>query len=321
MRAIVMEDVGRVVLRDVADPVPGPGESLVRVSWSGICGTDVHGLAQGPPLRVPPLVMGHEFSGFEVRTGRRVVVNPRIVCDACEECASTATQRCRPAETLGVHRPGGFAEAVAVPQSALVAVPEGLDLRLAALTEPLAVARHAARTLLRHREVYGRRVAVIGGGLIGLGVAIQLSDAGAEPVLADVLPGRRAQAEAHGIPAVAALEGLFVATVEAVGAPVTRDLSLSHLAPGGSALWIGLDTRAAAVPVTPFVRSEQSIITSYCYTAQEFAEAVELCARFSVEELEVTTLAGTPRALSEDRAVDDTKVRTLIAVAGEHADG
>ena len=137
------------------DPEPQPGEVLVQVAWSGVCGTDLHGYAQGAPLRQTPVVMGHEFSGTVVGSGRRVVINPRVVCGTCEDCTAGRTQLCQFASTLGVHRPGGFAERVAVPERNCIPFPDDLDPRVVALTEVLAVGLHGAKVLATHAPCRG----------------------------------------------------------------------------------------------------------------------------------------------------------------------
>lgn len=291
MRTLVLEAPHRLTLRDTAEVRPRSDEVLVRVDWSGICGTDVHGYVHGEPLRSMPIVMGHEFSGTVVDTGQRVVVNPRVVCGTCEHCREGRTQLCVDATTVGVHRPGGFAEYVAVPADNCVALPDDLDERLAALAEPLAVGLHGANTLAEQRELDGLRVGIIGGGLIGLSLALVARARGADISLADLSPHRRQQAQRHGIEEVGeSLGGTFDATVEAVGHHTARAASLERLQAGGVTLWIGLDAAHAELDIPFLVRGERSITTSYCYTTEEFIDAVELCREFDADELEYASL-------------------------------
>ncbi len=316
MRTLVLEAQQRLSLAEVDDVRAAAGESLVRVNWSGICGTDVHGFVQGEPLRSMPIVMGHEFTGTIVGTDQRVVVNPRVVCGACDHCGDGRTQLCQDAVTLGVHRPGGFADLVAVPTGQLVALPDDLDGRLAALTEPLAVGLHGANTLGDHRHLDGLRVGIIGGGLVGLSMALVLRSRGAEVHVADLSPERQAQARRHGIEHVGErLSGDFDATVEAVGHHAARRASLEQLKAGGVTVWIGLDTAPAEVDIPPLVRGERTITTSYCYTGAEFEAAVELCRQFQVDELEIVSLGEGPAVF--ERLHDGsapTSARTLFAV-------
>ena len=95
MKQAVLVDHNRMELREVPDPVPGPGDVLVQVKRSGICGSDLHTYKGEFPLLQPPLVMGHEFSGIVVdvgegveerRVGERVAVFPIVQCGACSFC-------------------------------------------------------------------------------------------------------------------------------------------------------------------------------------------------------------------------------------------
>ena len=313
MKALILEAPRQLALREVPDPEPEPGEVLVQVAWSGVCGTDIHGYAQGAPLRQTPIIMGHEFSGTVIASGRRVVINPRVVCGTCEHCMTGRTQLCEFASTLGVHRPGGFADLVAVPERNCIPIPDNLDARVAALTEALAVGLHGAKMLEAQRALQGLPVAVIGGGVVGLGLALMAKQRGARVTIVDVAPERRLQAQRHGIEDVAeTLDGRWAAIVEAVGSPAARTASLSHLAAGGVALWIGLDTAPAEVDVPHLVRGERAIVTSYCYTTAELEEAIGLCAEFSADELEIIPMAEARTVF--ERGTAGSRARTLLAL-------
>lgn len=319
MKALVLEAPRQLVLREVPNPEPRAGEVLVQVEWSGVCGTDIHGYAQGAPLRHTPIIMGHEFSGTILDSGRRVVVNPRVVCGTCEHCAVERSQLCQSASTLGVHRPGGFAEWVAVPDANCISIPDDLDSSVAALTEPLAVGLHGARVLGAHLPLKGLPVAVIGGGVVGLGLALMAQRMGAQVTLVEVAPERRRQAQRHGLDDVAeTLDGTWAAIVEAVGSPIARMTSVRQLAEGGVALWIGLDAAPAEVDVPHLVRGERSIVTSYCYTNAELTEAVGLCAEFSADELEIVPMTEGVTVFERTHGGSPgSSARTLFAVGEE----
>jgi len=316
MKALVLEAPRQLALREVPDPEPQPGEVLVQVEWSGVCGTDLHGYAKGAPLRQTPIIMGHEFSGTIVDTDRRVVINPRVVCGTCEHCASGRTQLCQFASTLGVHRPGGFADRVAVPEENCIPIPDDLDPRVAALTEALAVGLHGAKVLEAQRALQGLPVAVIGGGVVGLGLALMAKRRGARVTIVDVAPERRRQAQRHGIEdVVETIDGRWSAIVEAVGSPAARTASVSQLEAGGVALWIGLDTAPAEVDVPHLVRGERSIVTSYCYTTAELEEAVGLCAEFTADELEIVPMAEARSVFERPHGGSaGGRARTLLAI-------
>jgi threonine dehydrogenase-like Zn-dependent dehydrogenase len=270
MRALVYTNPGEVRVRDEPAPVAGPDEDVLTVLGSGICGSELHGFRQ-PGLRVPPLVMGHELVG-RTKDGRRVVVNPLLACGGCDSCTEGRPQLCRRRQLIGVHRPGGFAEQVAVPRSALHEVPHGLPDLAAALIEPLANAVHAWSLL----QAPVGRVGVIGAGPIGLLCALVAARQGGEVQVADTSERRRVAAQGLGLVAVSELPGEYDAVLDAVGLPVTRQASLAHLRPAGTAVWLGLAHDLTEIPGNHLVRGEQTIRGSFAYTPAEFAEAVAL---------------------------------------------
>ncbi|WP_128428011.1 L-idonate 5-dehydrogenase [Streptomyces cyaneus] len=184
-------------------PVPGAGQALVAVRYGGVCGSDLHYWRHGGvgDFRLKePMVLGHEVVGTVVSygdgasgpaTGTAVAVHPATPCSVCPECADRRRNVCRDTRYLGSaarfpHVQGGFAAQVVVPADQLRPLPVGLDLRRAALAEPLSVALHAVR---RAGEVAGRHVLVAGAGPIGCLVVAAAKAAGAERVtVTDLLP-------------------------------------------------------------------------------------------------------------------------------------
>lgn len=184
-------------------PVPGPGQALVAVRYGGVCGSDLHYWRHGGVgdfrLR-EPMLLGHEVVGTVVAygdgasgpvAGTAVAVHPATPCGVCPECADGRRNVCRDTRYLGSaarfpHVQGGFAAQVVVPAAQLRPLPAGLDLRRAALAEPLSVALHAVR---RAGEVAGRHVLVTGAGPIGCLVVAAAKAAGAARVtVTDLLP-------------------------------------------------------------------------------------------------------------------------------------
>jgi threonine dehydrogenase-like Zn-dependent dehydrogenase len=160
MRAVRYEN-GAVRVVEAAAP---RGEGVrVRVRACGICGSDLAMLDGGFPINGIP---GHEIAG-ELADGTAVAIEPVAPCGACEFCRSGDYQVCRAGvdAIYGVGRDGGMADEILVPARCLVALPRGLDARHAALVEPLAVAVHGLR---RAGLRGGERVAIVGGGAIGL---------------------------------------------------------------------------------------------------------------------------------------------------------
>lgn len=186
-------------LADVADPTVGPGEALVRVLRTGICGTDLHirdwdGWAD-QNVRAP-LVVGHEFVGevVEVAAGVRgvhvgdiVSGEGHIVCERCRHCRAGKRHLCPNTVGVGVHRDGAFAEYIVLPAGNLWRHPDDIDLDAAAIFDPFGNAVHTA---LRF-PVHGEDVLVTGAGPIGIMAALVARHAGARNVVVtDVNPAR-----------------------------------------------------------------------------------------------------------------------------------
>ncbi len=213
MRAVVAHGAGDLRLEERPVPVPGPGEVAVDIRYGGICGSDLHYWRHGAVgefrLR-EPLVLGHEIVG-RVRQvgpgtqapppGTPVAVHPLASCGSCRQCLAGRRNTCLDAGYLGSaardpHVQGGFADVLVVPAERVLPLPEGLDLRLAALAEPAAVAWHAVR---QAGDVRGKHVLVTGAGPIGCLVVAALRAAGAgEITVTDVHEAPLAVAKAVG---------------------------------------------------------------------------------------------------------------------------
>jgi threonine dehydrogenase-like Zn-dependent dehydrogenase len=300
MRTLVYVEPHRIELRPAAPPQPGPGEVIVKVEASGVCGSDLHGYLGKSLNRKPPLVMGHEFAGVvasmgegvrDLAPGTAVTVYPLITCGRCAACRRGDTSQCPSRQVIGVHRPGGFAELVAVPRESVVPLPPGISVFTASLAEPLANAVH-----IFNKNAHGllRRIAIFGAGtqgLLALHLARLLSPAALISV--DVVPARLAVAEHLG--ATAALnartedavarirhatggEGVDLA-IEAAGTTATRQAALASVRSGGTVALLGLGEEFSAVNAIDIVNREVTIRGSYAYTYDDFLRAVELLGR------------------------------------------
>jgi L-iditol 2-dehydrogenase len=258
MKALVLEGDKELIYRDVDEPQrPGPEWALVKVAFAGICNSDIHRGFGGGAYRYP-LVMGHEFSGTVIEAptgsgyaaGDAVTAFPLIPCRTCDACRSGEYAQCSSYDYLGSRRDGAFAERVWVPAANLFRVPVGVELLHAALTEPCAVARHAAsKADLPPRAT----VAVFGGGPIGNMAAQWFRASGAARVIVADVDGRKLElARSMGFEPLDAGAGDPVAelrkrtggsgvdaALEAVGLPLTYRQVLACVRRGGQAVLMG----------------------------------------------------------------------------------
>ena len=272
IRAMVYTKPNTLELLDVDEPVTKEGEVIVEVEACGICGSELHGIAK-PGFRLPPLIMGHEFSGRDPK-GRAVAVNPIVSCGECDLCLSGRDEVCRNRAVIGIHRQGAFAERVAVPERQLYELPESVEIETGALVEPLANGLHAWR--LAGAEP-GARVGVLGAGTIGLATLLVAKHFGARVSITDLSTERLAFAERLGADVAGpALEGEYDVVIDAVGARLTRRASLERLRPAGTAIWIGLNEPEPEFDALDLIRMEKRIIGSFAYSSQDFGDTVVL---------------------------------------------
>lgn len=301
MQALVFTAADRVELRCEPDPEPAGEQVVVQVRASGICGSELHGF-RSVGMRKPPLIMGHEFAGTTA-DGTRVVINPLLSCGECVSCQRGNPQVCRRRELLGVSRPGGFAERVGVPLSCLHPLPLGLDWGAASLIEPLANGVHAW-TLVADVPA---QAAIIGAGPIGLVTALVARHAGTQVTLFETAPNRRRHAADLGFATAECLaEGdEYDVIVDAVGLPATRRAAITHLAPAGTTIWLGLAVDEATVGGSDIVRSEKRIIGSFAYRPADFNTAVALASSLDLSWTTAVPLSAAEEtfyALAEGRS-------------------
>jgi len=291
MSALVYEAPFQMNMRQVPMPVLQPDEVLIRVAYSGICGSELSGYEGKNSLRKPPLIMGHEFSGHiegvgsavdrpGLKVGAAVTANPLVSCRQCRYCLSGKQHLCPNRKLLGAHLPGSNAEFVAIRADALFLIPTELSLATAALVEPAACAIHAAA---RARPAPDEQALVVGAGPIGLMVIQALTDRGIDQVFCiDLNQERLAMAEKLGaLPATfESLASQHVdIVVDAVGASATRQGCARVVRSGGRIVWIGLHEADTVLPVNDFIRREITTQGSFAYTPIDFGNALQALAQ------------------------------------------
>ncbi|EKF41229.1 L-threonine 3-dehydrogenase [Nitratireductor indicus C115] len=195
-------------MEEVPVPEIGPNDVLIKVRKTAICGTDVHiwNWDEWASKTVPvPLVTGHEFVGTvadigsavtEYHVGQRVSGEGHIVCGHCRNCRAGRGHLCHNTLGVGVHRPGAFAEYIALPQHNVVAIPDNIPDEIAAIFDPLGNAVHTALSF----DLVGEDVLVTGAGPIGIMGALVAQAVGARKVvITDINPDRLELARKLGV--------------------------------------------------------------------------------------------------------------------------
>ncbi|MDJ0738621.1 MAG: alcohol dehydrogenase catalytic domain-containing protein [Gammaproteobacteria bacterium] len=287
MKALVYTDTLELQYRDEPDPVPGPGEALIKIEAVGICGSDMHAYHGHDERRVPPLILGHEAVG-EVQTGplkgRRVVLNPLMTCGVCDHCQGGRSNLCAKRELIGMRLAGAFAQYIAIPERNLLDMPQEMDPVVASLTEPAATSLHAiylAEKVL-HRPISECRALVMGGGSIGAFAALMLSDKGCQDIcLGDTNPLRRQTAESLGCcevydPLGADLpdENSFDLVIDAVGSGRTRAASCRFVKAGGVISHVGLQDNEPGLDTRRMTLEEITFLGNYTYSPVDLRAAI-----------------------------------------------
>ena len=255
---------------------PRVGEALVRVSWAGVCGSDLHVLRTGEWVAYWPATLGHEVVGVvqdcpgaEVPAGTAVVVDSRLPCRKCQACQQAA-YLCENMSWLGEGQPGGFARHLVVPVTSLVPCPPQLEPAIAVLAEPLAVAMHAVSSLARRPE----NVLVLGYGPIGALVHLELARrwAGLPVSVSEIFEPRRQLALALGARLTASPSGpedgvntsvsgrpLFSLVVDTAGYPQSLLEACGGAANGGTVLVVALSFDAVTMVPAELVQRALTI--------------------------------------------------------------
>ncbi|MBE6541963.1 MAG: alcohol dehydrogenase [Ruminococcaceae bacterium] len=181
---------GKVCLSDAPVPEFGPDEVLIKVAYSGICGTDIH-ILHDQFAYYPPVILGHEFSGEIVDTGANVTLFKKgdfvvgephnRACGKCYLCRNGHIQNCMDKRSIGWGIDGSFATYLVMPENLLHKIPDGLSLKDAAMAEPSAIVAH--QLLERARVTPGDNVVIMGVGPIALLAAQMARIAGAGKII------------------------------------------------------------------------------------------------------------------------------------------
>jgi 2-desacetyl-2-hydroxyethyl bacteriochlorophyllide A dehydrogenase len=298
MRAAVYLGARTFAVQERREPAPTAGHVAIDVAYTGICGTDLHIFHGHMDHRVTaPAVIGHEMAGRVAAVGEGVdgwaagdpvTVMPLDSCGLCPACRSGHTHLCHRLRFLGIDATGSMQSRWTVPAEVLVRVPADLSLEHAALVEPTAVAVHdVARADLQP----GEQVLVVGGGPIGVLIALVARRAGADVLLLEPNPHRRAVAEAVGTEAADPLARDITTVIdgwtggagpsaafEVSGSQAGMDFAVSVLAARGRLVLVGIHPQPIPVDLHRFFWRELTLVGARLYQRDDFDAAVTLVA-------------------------------------------
>lgn len=309
MKALVYTAPHSVEVRDVPIPEGRDGAAKVRMTYCGVCGTDIGIFAGKHPRARAPLVLGHEFVGEidEIRNGSgrfspgdRVVAYPLISCGKCRPCRTGTPHVCETLKLIGIDRDGGMAGYAWIDEDVLFKVPDDMSDAIAALVEPLAV---VVRSLHQARFNLLDTTVVTGAGPIGVLTAIVLKHSGASRiVISDVDAARLELCSTLGFETVNVAEQSLVehiadttggegvdivfecSGVESAAAEMTKIARV-----GGTICMTGIHKAPRAVDLRDMNFKEQLLVGSRVYTKREFELAVAYAGALAADLEKVVT--------------------------------
>lgn len=338
MRAAVLKGPGRLEVDDVAVPTLGSNDVLVAIELCGICGSDLHMVLEG--WGAPGSWPGHEWIGTIAavgdgvtrwQPGDAVVGGPALRCGQCDPCRAGRPSLCAARETPGISvEHGAFATYKVSPADEVLAMPDGLDGRAAALAEPLAVALHG---ISQARVQPGQRVGVMGAGPIGALTIAALRALGVDDVrCAEPSPLRRTLASAVGatttlhpdeliVPTMAepglVVDGAVDVVLECSGNARAMQAGLGQLVRGGILVLVGAGIEQPRFDPNRILLNELIITGSYTYDHDGFDRALRLLASGSMpvdalvepDDVPLPGILGAMRDLAEGRLAGKVLVR------------
>lgn len=324
-------------------PVPSllPGEALVKMSVSGVCGSDKAGVHGEHAFMKPPYYPGHEVVGTVVAlsdgvegiaVGDRVTVEPTLVCGHCKPCLHQAENLCENLEFFGCgYREGGMADVFSVPARRLHKVPAGFSDYQAALIEPLATPVHAVRLA---GDLTGRTVAILGAGTIGLLTLRAARRAGAARILStDTLATKRQMALDLGADAVvdAATDTLAEVVRGELGESVdvvfdcvanqaTTDEAVKMAIKGGTVVVLGGARRRVSIDLPVLQEYQIRLQGAATYRWEDFDDAIAMIADGAVDANRFITATFPLTQAAQAFAAINSGNEVKILVVAEEAD-
>jgi 2-desacetyl-2-hydroxyethyl bacteriochlorophyllide A dehydrogenase len=343
MKAVVLRKPYDLAVAEVARPEPARGEVLVRVTNSGICGTDLK-IYTGAMPATYPVIMGHEMTGevvdgaddTRIRRGDRVLVDPVLFCGTCFDCRAGRTNLCPGGAVIGREVNGGFADFVVAPRTHVYRLPASIDSRTVPLIQVLTTVLHAQRRadvgrVPRSGPADRQSVAVIGLGVSGQ-LHLQLAKArGAGPVIgvsrsawkrsvADRLGAdltvTTGDAGVHAAREATHGHGADV-VIESTGMVKCIGDAIAMVRPGGTVVLFGIYTASeGALPFYQLYYKEPTVISARAAMGDDFPESIELVAagRIALDPLvtQVLPVAELSQALGMLESDADGRMKIIL---------
>lgn len=315
MQALRFHGRRDVRIDGVAEPTPVKDQVKIRVEAAGICGSDIHEY-RGGPISIPatdphpltgdtaPLTLGHEFAGVVVEVGpdvehlvvgQRVAANAAIWCGECPACRAGATNVCARIGFHGVSGEGGaFAEFDVTRERNLHVLPDVMSTEVGALLEPLATGVHAVRRAALDVNEHDATVLILGGGPIGLSIAMACREAGVtNVVLSEPSDARRSVGATFGAThtidprnddPIGLVNDLTRgqganAALDAAAGPGTFEVAMGAVRTHGTVVNVAAWEQPVSFNPTSLLFREVTLTGSLAYTTEDFAEAVAIGAR------------------------------------------
>ena len=290
MKALVFSSLKKLTYKNIQNPKINKNESIIKVTATGICGSDMHAFNGLDMIKKkPPIVLGHEIIGIDLQNNKQCAINPIISCRKCEQCKKKMEHLCPNLSMIGMTKPkkinGGFAELLSVPKDNILYLPQNKNIYDFALIEPTAVALHAVNLSKAYsvQNFSKLKILVIGAGSIGILTTLILKirkvtnlsivDSNSKKLsickkftnLSIFKPFQKNL-----------LKQKFDIIYDAVGSKRSREQSLELVKAGGLIIHIGLSSINEGINFLKLTRNEVKLIGSYAYTNQEFKKSMSL---------------------------------------------
>ena len=296
MKALMYNGPRDLAIVNIPEPNPASGQVKIKTKYVGICGSDIHGYTGESGRRIPPMIMGHEFSGIVVECGKgavrfnkgdRVTVQPIMYCGICDFCKQGLNNICSNRKGLGtMDINGAFTEYICVNEKFVFPLAQSISDEAAAMMDPFAVVYRALKHIM---PVEGRNVLIAGTGTIGLLllklikfhnpkhiVVIDLSNYRLELAKkfgADITINPR-EKDISALLKEAGIRDSIDIAIECVGISATAQNTIEFVRNNGMVVWIGNAAKMISINMQHIVTREVVVKGSYGFTEQDFSDAL-----------------------------------------------